>query len=476
MSTIVVGLPPLLIGSLLLMAAITYVARGWDRAMALIAMVYTGVIAVLLWMTDLSQPLVKLPLLDVFIDFGASLERLGFVLQLQTSSIPVAAMAFALTSVAFLLAARVSQGHSFVPLSLGLLAGYMAMILTVAGPIAPALLAPLFLVALSCVSAFILQAGRLIHPAGSLRMLIPPTLAFPAFLLAAWYIAQVPFNPQDNSALLAAAQMLSLGLLVLAAPVPLHSAQPASMQSAPPVVSALVTLLYQLAVLHLFFWITTGVYDFVLESSSLALWFGIAGLMTAVWGGVAAVGINNAGRLLGYTSLHDWGLILLVLAIPEVRTLPLVLFMFSVRCISMMTAAAGLSMLEQHAGGLDPKRLQGAGSRLPWNSAALLLGGLGLAGFPLTAGFTSHWSAIQTVAGIDWQPAVIVLIASGGAVFGFIRLARVLFGPLQNRAMLRERPVGTAIAVAAILISVSLAVAPQLLNEPVSRALLAFVE
>jgi formate hydrogenlyase subunit 3/multisubunit Na+/H+ antiporter MnhD subunit len=475
MEMTVIGLPILLISSLLLMAALTYLVRGWDRIVALIAAGYTGVIALLLWVTDLSQPMMKMPLINVSIDFGASLERLGFVLQLQTSSIPVLAMAFALTSVAFLLSARVSQGHSFIPLALGLLVGYTVMILTVAGPIAPALLAPLFLVALSCVSAFILQAGRLTHPAGSLRVLIPPTLAFPAFLLAAWYISQVPFNPQDNTALFAAAQMISLGLLLLAAPVPLHSAQPASMQSAPPVVSALVTLLYQLAVLHLFFWITTGAYDFVLDSSSLVAWFGVAGLITAVWGGIAAVGINNAGRLLGYTALHDWGLILLVLAIPEVRTLPLVLFMFSVRAISMMTAAAGLSMLEQHAGGLDPRSLQGAGSRLPWNSAALLLGGLGLAGFPLTAGFTSHWSAIQTVAGIDWRPAVIVLIASGGAVFGFIRLARVLFGPLKNRAMLRERSMGTVVAIAAILVSVSLAVAPQLLNELVSRALLAFV-
>ncbi len=470
----VIDLPTFLIVSLLLMAAITYVARGWDQSVALVASVYTGIVALLIWSTDLSQPMLKIPLINWSIDFGASLERLGFVLQLQTSSIPVLSTAFALVSVAFLLAARVSQGHSFVPLSLGLLVGYTIMILTVAGPIAPALLAPLFLVALSCVSAFILQAGRLLHPAGSLRVLIPPTLAFPAFLLAGWYIAQVPFNPQDDSALYAAAQMLSLGLLVLAAPVPLHSAQPASMQSAPPVVSAMVTLLYQLAVLHLFFWITTGAYDFVAQNSSLTAWFAVAGLATAVWGGVAAVGINNAGRLLGYTSLHDWGLILLVLAIPEVRTLPLVLFMFSVRAVSMMTAAAGLSMLEQNAGGLDPRSLQGAGSRLPWNSAALLLGGLGLAGFPLTAGFTGHWSAVQTVAVIDWRPAVIVLISSGGAVFGFIRLARVLFGPLENRSMPRERPLSTAVAVIALLVSVSLAIAPQLLNQPVSRALLAF--
>jgi NADH-quinone oxidoreductase subunit N len=206
--------------------------------------------------------------------------------------------------------------------------------------------------------------------------------------------------------------------------------------------------------------------------SSLTIWFGVAGLITAVWSGLAAAGVNHGGRLWGYASLHDWGLILMVLAVPT--TLPLALFLFAMRAISVMTAAAGFSILEQHAGGLSPRHLQGAGSRLPWNSAAVLLGGLGLAGFPLTAGFAGHWAAIQLVAEADWRPAVIVLLASGGVIFGFIRLARLLFGPLENRAMLREQPLGTAIAVIALVVSVGLAIAPQILSDSVNRALLAF--
>ena len=469
---ITLDLPSALIMSLVLMAALTYIFRGLDRIVALVAALYTGVVALLLWRIDLSRPLWQTPLPGLYIDAGASLEEMGFVLQVQTTSTSALAMAFALVSVAFLLAARVSQGHSFVPLALGLLVGYTMMFLTVAGPLAPSLMAPLYLVALSCLSAFILQAGRLIHPAGALRLLIVPTIAFPAFLLAGWYIEQIPLNPQDDAAMRAAAQLISLGLVVLAAPVPIHSLQPTALQSAPPVVSALVLLLYQLAIIYLFFWITVDVFDFVPLMSPLYLWFGVVGLITAVWGGFAAIGVNHGGRLWGYASLHDWGLILMVLAMSE--TASLAVFLFTMRAISMMTAAAGFSMLEQHAGGLSPRHLQGAGSRLPWNSAAVLFGGLGLAGFPLTAGFAGHWAAIQLVALTDWRPAVIVLIASGGVIFGFIRLTRLLFGPLENRSILRERPLGTAIAVLALVISVGLAVAPQLLTEPVSRALLAF--
>ena len=60
----VIDLPTFLIVSLLLMAAITYVARGWDQSVALVASVYTGIVALLIWSTDLSQPMLKIPLIN----------------------------------------------------------------------------------------------------------------------------------------------------------------------------------------------------------------------------------------------------------------------------------------------------------------------------------------------------------------------------------------------------------------------------
>ncbi len=74
---------------------------------------------------------------------------------------------------------------------------------------------------------------------------------------------------------------------------------------------------------------------------------------------------------------------------------------------------------------------------------------------------------------ISFEPAAIVMLASGGAIFGYIRLARVLFGPLANRSLLREQPVNVGLAVFVLLLSVGLAVAPQWMDAPISRALLA---
>ena len=468
-----IGLPAVLLGSLAVTAALTYLLRYWERVTALLAALVTGFWAVLLWQVDLRQPLWILPVTGQVIDLGAATERLGFTLRLESGSLPLLGVALFMTCAAFWLTAVLSQGRSFVPFTLVLVAGYCVVALMITGPLAPPLLVPLVLAGLSVLGVFVLQAGRLVPPAGPLRSLVPPILAFPLFLIAAWYIEQVPLNPQDNSAALAAARLISVGLLLLMAPVPLHSAYPAIAQTAPPVVTALLTLLFQLTVLHLLYR-TLATFEFVPQQAPLGLWLTWIGLATAVWGGVAAAGTSHAGRLWGYSALHDWGLILLVLAAPGARGWSLVLFLFGLRAVSMFTAAVGLAHLEKNTGGMSLAHLQGAGSRLPWNSAAYLLGGLGLAGFPLSAGFTGHWAALQIVAESDWRPAAVVLLASGGAIFGYIRVARALFGPLSNPLLTRERMLGIALAAAVLLLSIGLAVSPQLMNEPVSRALTAF--
>lgn len=465
-------LPFLLIGSLLAAAVVTYVLREWERVAALVGVAITGFWATLLWQVDLRSPLWILPTGQV-VDLGAPLARLSYTLRLEPGAVPILTVMLFLAAAAFGIAACISQGRSFVPFSLALVAGYCVPALLITGPVAPPLLTPLLLAILATLGIFMLQAGRLAHAAGPLRSVLPTFLTFPLFLIASWYIQQIPLNPQDTSAARMAAQIMLLGLVLILGPVPLHGAQAAIAQSAPPVVTALVTLLAQLAALHLLYR-TLVVFEFVPQLAPLALWLTWVGLVTAVWGGVAAFGATHAGRLWGYAALHDWGLILLVLAAPGSRGWSLVLFLFGLRVVSMLTAAAGLAMLEQNSGGLRAERLLGAGGRMPWNSAAYLLGGLGLVGFPLSAGFTGHWAALQIVADADWRPAAVALVASAGAVFGYVRMARTLFGPLGNRLISREPLLNVVVAVLVLLLSVGLALAPQLMDVPIGRALEAF--
>ncbi|OUC06833.1 hypothetical protein RY27_18585, partial [Litorilinea aerophila] len=59
-------------------------------------------------------------------------------------------------------------------------------------------------------------------------------------------------------------------------------------------------------------------------------------------------------------------------------------------------------------------------------------------------------------------------------IFGFVRMAWIIYGPLENRYLVRERPLQMALAAAVLLLSVGLAVMPQLMDAPIARALLAF--
>lgn len=462
-----------MIGGLLALAMITYLLRNQETIAVLIAATITAALAIWFWFLDLTVPSQAIPFTSRMIALTQPVERFGFTLQLQAEAIPILSGTAGLAATAFLLSLRSSQGRSFVPAALALVAGYLGLALVTSGPVAPSLMAPLFLIGLSSMSVFVLQAGRPIRSQGPLRMLIPPVLAFPLFMIAAWHIEQIPLNPQDATSSQVAAQLLAIGMLLILAPAPLHSALPDTAEVAPPVVTALLTLLYQLALLHLLFRLVS-IFPYITQQTPMALWLTWAGLATAVWGGIAAAGTAHPGRLWGYAALHDWGLILMVLAVPGVLGWPLVLFLFSLRAVSMFTAAVGLSILEKESHGFIPERLQGIGTRMPWNSAAYLIGGLGLIGFPLSAGFTGHWAALQIVAANDWRIAATVLLAAGGAVFGYIRMARQLFGPLLDASLLREQPSSAIYALVSILISASLALAPQLMDGPISRALSAF--
>lgn len=467
------NVPGLLIGGLVAAAALAYIFRAWERTTALLAGLGTGLLALFFWRIDAATRSAGTSWQRGPFDLAAPLERFGFTLRLHDDMLPVMALACALAALGLLLAVRAPQGRSFAPITLALLAAYAAFYMLVDGPLPAVLVQPLVLILLSCLSAVGLQAGRPERSGGPLRWLVAPVLAFPLFLIANWYVEQAPLNPQDFTPLGIISALVTGGALLMMAPVPLHSVQPASAETSPPVAGAVYLLLYQLALIfllsHLF-----ATFRFMQQSAPLAIWFSWAGLMTALWAGLAAIGTTHPGRLWGYASLHNWGLIIMLISAPTAAIWSLVAFLFLLRAVSMMTAAVGAMILEERLGGLQAHRLAGAGARMPWAAAAYLLGGLGLVGFPLGAGFAGYWAALQLVAESDWRSAAAVLVAASVAIIAFIRMGRLLFGPLRDPYTRREGTLSALLAAAMVAVSVGLAVAPQWIDGLVGRALLAF--
>ena len=463
---------PLLLATCFGMAAASFLLRAWTRPVAATGALVAALLGVGVWQVEFSLPLWVLPT-GWSVDLTAAFERFGYTWQLQQDNMPVVALTLLITAGALLLAAGSDENRSFPAVAWLLAGGYVALALLTAGPKAPVIAAPLALAMLAGLGVFALQGSSMANPAGPVRTLIAPLLAIPLFLLAAWTIDQIPLNPQDTALTQSAGALLGLGLLALMTPFPLHGALSGSAETATPPALLLVSLLRQLAVLHLTARVLFA-YPFVYQQTDWPIWLSWMGLLTTVWGGIAAIGSLHAGRLWSYAALSDWGLIIVVLAAPGLRSWTLVLFLFTLRVISMMTSAVGLSSLQQVIGSLDLQQLRGAGSRLPWNSAAVLLGGLGLIGFPLSAGFAAHWAALLTLAEIDWRPAAVVLVASIGVFVGYVQLARMLFGRLYDRALARESSLRAALALGALAVTIGVAIAPQLLSDLISRALAAF--
>ena len=467
------ALPSFLFSLFLLAIVSSYILRRWERGVSLINGSVLSLVGVLLWQYPLDAPLISFPFAPVELDLRAGIWQYGFRLQLTQTNEPIVVIVLLLLGTGMLLTAAASQGRVFPPSMLLVGAGYIGIALMVDAPVSPVFLAPTFLAILMTVSVFPLQVGVEREALSPLRAMLPPILATPFVLLAAWNMEQLPLNPQDIRLAAGGAQLLGAGLLILLAPVPLHIAQPQLGESSPPIAMALTILLYQTLVLYLYF-LATSSFPLLLNSTALNVWLSSTATITLVWGGVAAAAASHPGRLLGYAMLHDWGLILLLLAGSDEGSLPMVISLFALRILSAMSASAGLSQIRQAAGSLDAEDLHGIGARLPWSTAAFLLGSLGLAGFPLTAGFSGHWSAIQALAEGDWRFAAIVLIASGSVIFGFVRMVGIFFGRLTYPQLPRERPLGVFFSLMAILLVTGMAIAPQLFEGPLAKTLLAF--
>lgn len=453
-------------------ASISFLLRTWTRLVAVIGAGAAALLAIWVWSLDLSLPIWILPF-GVSVDLEAPLVLSGYSLQLRVSNTPILASYLLLAALTLALNALHTHDTLFPAQVWMLLTGYSVLTLLTNAPTAPIVTSSVLFIMLTALSVYVLHGGRQRNLNVGVRLLIPPVLATPLLLVGGWWLEQIPLNPQDLVFMQTAGTLIGLGFLVLLTPFPLHGAWSASSESSSPAAALLVGLFYQLGVLYLAAQALT-LYPFIFRQTNWPVWTSALGLLTAIWGGVAAMGTTHAGRLWGYAAIHDWGLILLTMTAPELRSWTLVLFLFALRVISMITSAIGLIALERQVGSLEMQHLRGVGLRMPWSSAAVLLGGLGLVGFPLTAGFAGHWAALQSLAMLDWRLATAIVAAAVGAMLGFVRLARLMFGVQDAPLTIRESALSIGAALGALILTLVVATSPQLLSAILTRILTAF--
>jgi len=455
--------PVALLALLFLAGGLVYLLRRFETMAALLAAGVTAVLAYATWRLPLDTP-VRLAGRPLW--FGQQVVWAELTLQLTPASKALAVFLLALAAVSFVLAWRTYQGRTFFPFGLALVALWILVAL-----VQPLTLAPLVIVLAAILGVFLIQAGKAGQTRGAWRQLLFPTLAVPFFLVASWYINQAPLNPDDRTPYRVAAWLLIAGFCLLLQPAPLHVAIPAVAGQAPPVVAAFLWIGGQSVALFLLqrFLVTYPWLSAALDSASWLLWLGV---FTAVLGGVLTAVQRSLGGIAGYAGLYDYGVLLVAMGLHGTAGLPTATWLILTRTLALLTFAAGAAEIRHHMVADRLEQLRGAASRLPWSVAALAMGGLALAGMPLTAQFASRWALLQLVTENDPRWALFLLVGAAGVLIGTVRASQACFGRLSASPVERE-PL-SMVLIAAVLISagVLLGLVPQLLTAPVAAVIL----
>lgn len=457
--------PILLLVLPLLTAVVTYLVRRWTVLAALLASATTATLAFLCLRLPLDRSAF---VLAQEVAFGRPVVILGQTLQLDPVGQLWLAFIFLLATLFFLSAWPISQGRSFIPFGLVILALYALVILLQVFS-----LSVLILGISATLTVFILQAGKPGSIRGAQRYLLVSLLAVPLLLAAAWMVEPSLSGAQNAEVARRVLLPAALGFGLLLAAFPFGTWMPAVAADAPPIVTAFVFTAGQAMALFLALSFL-GQHPWILDDSVTVTLLQVSGLVMCVSGGIMAAAQRDFGRLFGYAALSDLGVLLLALGSGGSQAVTLALLHVVARSVPIALMALALSIVRHRA---TTDRFQGLGGvarRLPLATTGLILGGLALAGFPLTAGFPAHWAVYRSLAGEQWLWTLLLVVSSAGIVVGLLRGLNAMLGADARPEVARQPIIASLLLLALAALTIVLGLVPQLLLEPVQSAARAF--
>ncbi|RNL62310.1 NADH-quinone oxidoreductase subunit NuoN [Nocardioides marmoriginsengisoli] len=240
----------------------------------------------------------------------------------------------------------------------------------------------------------------------------------------------------SEALLLGGMGMLAVGLLFKVGAAPFHAWTPDVYQGAPTPVTAFMAAATKVAafgaLLRLFYVAFGG-----------ARWdwqptFWAIAILTMVVGSVLALSQTDVKRLLAYSSIAHAGFLLVgflgarslsEINVGDINPVQAVLFYVTTYGLTTMAAFAIVSVVRDGSGeATQMSRWAGLGKESPLlaGSFAFLL--LGMAGIPLTSGFTGKWAVFAAALSAGAWPVVIVaVLMSAVAAYFYVRLIVVMF-------------------------------------------------
>jgi NADH-quinone oxidoreductase subunit N len=230
--------------------------------------------------------------------------------------------------------------------------------------------------------------------------------------------------------------MLAVGLLFKVGAAPFHAWTPDVYQGAPTAVTSFMAAATKVAafgaLLRLFYVAFGG-----------ARWdwqpmFWVIAILTMVVGSVLALSQTDVKRLLAYSSIAHAGFLLTGflgarslgdIHAGDINPVQAVLFYVTTYGLTTMAAFAIVSVVRDGAGeATGLARWAGLGKESPLIAGAFAFLLLGMAGIPLTSGFTGKWAVFAAALSAGAWPVVIVaVLMSAVAAYFYVKIIVVMF-------------------------------------------------
>jgi NADH-quinone oxidoreductase subunit N len=219
--------------------------------------------------------------------------------------------------------------------------------------------------------------------------------------------------------------MLGLGFAFLLAVFPLYNWNPMLMEEASPYATGFLlwvlptfTVIFALGFLDRYAWLRT--------TPQLASAIQFAGVFMVASGGIFASLQRHIGRMLGYATIAETGLLILIMGLRSSEIVNLTFLILIPRGLALAVWAMALSIIKRKAYSLRFSEVQGLARSFPISAAALILAHLSMTGFPLLAGFPARLAIWQELAAQSLSTTVWVFVGMLGLLVAAIRTLAVL--------------------------------------------------
>ena len=266
---------------------------------------------------------------------------------------------------------------------------------------------------------------------------------------------------------LVAFAFLTVGISLKMALFPLHAWLPGAYAFAPSVVTAFLaataTKVSVYILLRFIFTIFKPAFAFELLPLDTGLMvLSLVGIFVA---STVAIFQTNIKRMLAFSSVAQIGYMVLGISFATGLKDPGALAGLTACIVHVFNHALikgglflAMGCISLRLGSVDIDDMRGIGRRMPVTMCAWVLGGLGLVGVPITAGFISKWYLISAALEKGWWPVAVLVLVSSLLAFVYVwRVVEVAYfqSPPERHSGVTEAPLAMLIPTC-VLIGASL--------------------